>query len=109
MSAFALSPDGRFVAFDSEASNLVSGDTSGFDIFLRDTQKGTTKRLSVDASGKQGNGLSLFPSLSADGRYAAFESIASNLVSGDTNGDSDVFIAPAANITYQFYLPRVIR
>jgi Tol biopolymer transport system component len=105
----SISADGRYVTFDSEASNLVNGDTSGFDVFLRDTQTGTTRRLSVDASGKQGNGLSLFPSISADGRYAAFESIASNLVSGDTNGESDVFVVPAASNPYQVFLPRMIR
>lgn len=89
----SISADGRYVAFNSYASNLVNGDTNGkSDIFLRDTQAGTTTRLSVDSSGVQGNGDSYSPSISVDGRYVAFESTASNLVSGDTNNTSDVFL-----------------
>jgi Tol biopolymer transport system component len=97
------------VAFDSGASNLVGGDTNGtYDIFLRDTQTGTTSRLSLDSSGVQGNGDSGSPSISADGRYVAFYSLATNLVSGDTNGKFDVFVAPTPTIS-RIYLPLVIR
>jgi Tol biopolymer transport system component len=93
----SISADGRYVAFCSSASNLVNGDTNGkWDIFVRDTQTGTTKRLSLDSSGVQGNDGSYHPSISADGRYVAFYSYASNLVSGDTNGKRDVFVVPAS-------------
>jgi len=89
----SISASGRWVAFESGASNLVSGDTNGYwDIFVRDTQANTTTRISVDSSGVQGNEPSLSPSISADGRYVAFVSVASNLVSGDTNGMIDVFV-----------------
>jgi len=89
----ALSADGRFVAFSSYASNLVSGDTNGKeDIFLYDTQTETTIRVSVATDGTQGNDFSNYHTISADGRYVAFQSMASNLVSGDTNGDYDVFV-----------------
>ncbi|MGG7379584.1 hypothetical protein ACQ7B2_12785, partial [Escherichia coli] len=82
-----ISADGRFVSFYSAASNLVAGDTNGInDSFIRDRQTGTTERISVSDSGQQGNGDSFQPWLSADGRFAAFRSQASNLVSGDTNG-----------------------
>ncbi len=87
----AISADGRFVAFDSNATNLVAGDTnSAYDIFVHDRQTGTTTRVSVDSAGNQANGYD--PSLSADGRFVAFTSGASNLVAGDTNGASDVFV-----------------
>jgi len=89
----AMSPDGRYVAFQSQASNLVSGDTNATsDLFVRDRQSGTTERVSLDSLGAQGNDDSLNPSLSADGRYVAFQSWASNLVSGDTNARRDVFV-----------------
>ena len=81
------------MVFRSDASNLVSGDTNGtWDIFLRDTQTGTTSQLSLDSSGVQGNDGSYSPSISADGRTVAFISYASNLVSGDSNGKEDVFV-----------------
>ena len=71
----SISASGRWVAFESGASNLVSGDTNGYwDIFVRDTQANTTTRISVDSSGVQGNEPSLSPSISADGRYVAFVS-----------------------------------
>jgi WD40-like Beta Propeller Repeat len=89
----AISGDGRYVAFESDASNLVSGDTNGFgDVFVHDRQTGQTSQVSVATNGTQGNALSDRPSLSADGRYVTFESGASNLVSGDTNGFGDVFV-----------------
>ncbi len=89
----AITSDGRFVAFRSGASNLVSGDTNGRgDIFVHDRQTGETSRVSVASDGTQGNGNSAFPAISADGRYVAFGSDASNLVVGDTNGGFDVFL-----------------
>ena len=88
-----VSADGRYVAFVSDASNLVMGDTNGRpDVFLRDTQTGTTIRASTDSSGVEGDSDSGSPSISADGRYVAFESLATNLVSDDTNGHRDVFV-----------------
>ena len=89
----AISADGRFVAFYSYATNLVSGDTnSTFDIFVHDRQTGTTERVSVATGGAEATGVSLVPAISADGRFVAFHSDATNLVSGDTNGQSDVFV-----------------
>ncbi len=89
----SISADGRFVAFVSTASNLVSGDTNGVaDVFLHDRITGETSRVSLSSGGDQGNGQSITPSISANGRYIAFVSGASNLVSGDTNGAADVFL-----------------
>jgi Ca2+-binding RTX toxin-like protein len=89
----SISADGRFVAFDSNASNLVPGDTNNtFDIFVRDVLTNTTSRVSVNSAGNQGNNFSLFPSISADGRFVAFDSNASNLVPGDTNNTTDIFV-----------------
>ena len=91
--ASGVSADGRYVVFWSVATNLVPGDTNGaWDIFITDRQNGTTERMSVDSNGIQGNHNSLNPSISADGRYVAFESHASNLVPDDTNSDWDVFV-----------------
>ena len=92
----SISADGRYVAFESVASNLVSGDTNdrygddsssyrGNDVFVHDRQTGETTRISVASDGTEGNGESGSLSISADGRYVAFASLASNLVSGDTN------------------------
>lgn len=89
----AISTDGRYVAFESEANNLVPGDTnSKVDIFVRDLQADVTERVSVDSFGIEGNHDSTYASISADGRFVAFESYASNLVSGDTNAERDCFI-----------------
>jgi len=88
----SISADGRFVAFFSHASNLVPGDTNGqADSFVHDRQTGETTRVSVASDGTQGNSYSYSPSISADGRFVAFYSHASNLVTGDTNGLQDVF------------------
>src|SRR5207253_2716603 len=82
----ALSADGRFVAFDSAATDLVAGDTNGTnDVFVHDRQTGITERVSVASDGTQGNKASSYPALSADGRFVAFDSDATNLVAGDTN------------------------
>ncbi|MGQ0845793.1 MAG: TolB family protein [Sporichthyaceae bacterium] len=89
----ALSADGRWVAFVSEANNLVPGDTNGRrDIFVRDTGSNATVRVSVDSRGVQANHESFNPSISADGRFVAFDSFADNLVPGDRNGRFDVFL-----------------
>ena len=93
--ACAASADGQIIAFVSLASNLVSGDTNGFnDVFVHDRRTGITERVTVDSAGTEGNGDSYDygPAISADGRFVAFPSEASNLVSGDTNGGSDVFV-----------------
>ncbi|MFO0980863.1 MAG: calcium-binding protein [Planctomycetota bacterium] len=89
----AVSADGRFVAFASVASDLVPGDTNGWeDVFVHDRQTGATTRVSVDTQGGQGNNPSFNPAVSADGRFVAFASVASNLVPGDTNDSCDVFV-----------------
>ena len=89
----AISADGRFVAFESIAGNLVPGDTNNtWDVFVRDLQAGTTERVSVGSGGTEGDSFSWSASISADGRFVAFTSRADNLVSGDTNGSSDVFL-----------------
>lgn len=86
----SISADGRFVAFDSTASNLVPDDTNETtDVFVKNVQTGDIVRASEDAAGNEGSGFD--PRLSADGRFVAFESGASNLVSDDTNNFTDVF------------------
>ncbi|NIM50846.1 MAG: hypothetical protein GTO22_16625, partial [Gemmatimonadales bacterium] len=88
-----ISGDGRYVAFQSCAANLVPGDTNGdFDAFVRDRVAGTTELVSVTASGQSGNQASSPPVISPDGRYLLFGSWASDLVPGDTNGYHDVFV-----------------
>jgi Tol biopolymer transport system component len=88
-----VTSDGRYVALWSEASNLVPGDTNGVaDIFVHDRQTGTTERVSVASDGTEGDSVSIFPSVSSDGRYIAFGSYASNLVPDDTNGVADIFV-----------------
>jgi Tol biopolymer transport system component len=96
----SLSADGRFVAFVSLATNLVAGDTNRRqDIFVRDTCVGgpagctpSTIRVSVDSAGTEANSVSVRPAISADGRFVAFVSLATNLVAGDTNGVHDIFV-----------------
>ena len=89
----AISDDGRYVAFESMASNLVAKDTNGQrDIFVRDRQAKTTERINVASNGTQANSHASLDSISDDGRYITFSSDASNLVANDTNGQSDVFV-----------------
>ncbi|MDQ3064730.1 MAG: hypothetical protein M3Q36_00460 [bacterium] len=89
----SISNDGRYVTFSSTASNLVTGDTNGLeDVFVRDMQTGTTTRVNTDSSGAQGNSGAFYVYISGDGRYVAFSSYSTNLVAGDTNGFSDVFV-----------------
>lgn len=95
----AISADGRFVAFSSYSSNLVGGDTHscadfGYpyncsDVFVHDRQTGVTERVSISSDEVQSNGDSYLPSVSGDGHYVAYYSVASNLVTGDTNNSCD--------------------
>lgn len=104
-----VSDDGRFVVFESLATNLVANDSNTYaqvcpgnppritnipasDIFLRDRTLGTTARVSVDSSGNQANSRSRRPAMSANGNFIVYQSEASNLVSGDTNGQQDIFL-----------------
>jgi Tol biopolymer transport system component len=90
----AISADGRFVAFESLATNLVgTNDTNNsMDIFVHDRNTGTTERISVASDGTEGNNASSAPAISADGRFVAFQSDATNLVAGDANGRTDIFV-----------------
>ena len=88
-----ISTDGRFVAFESNATNLVRDDTNlASDAFLRDRVLGTTERVSVSSAGTESNGFSYSPSVSSDGRLVGFMSGSNNLVAGDTNQEHDVFV-----------------
>jgi Tol biopolymer transport system component len=86
----SISANGRYVACESKATNLVKGAT-GSNIFVRDLRKHKTKLASVSSAGKEANAASYNPSISGDARYVAFESTASNLVKHDTNKSSDIF------------------
>ena len=89
----SISGDGRYVAFASDANNLVSGDNNdAHDVFVHDRQTGQTTRISIATNGTQSNADSWGPSISADGRYVAFTSYASNLSNGDTNNERDAFV-----------------
>jgi Tol biopolymer transport system component len=88
-----VSSNGQFVVFQSDASDLVPGDTNNCsDIFVRDLAAGTTRLVSVAVDGGSANGASFEPVMTPDGRYVAFISSARNLVAGDTNGIADVFV-----------------
>lgn len=87
-----FSADGGFVAFHSNASNLVEGDENDLtDVFVHDLSSGETTRVSRGLAGAESNGESFIPAISGDGRYVAFQSWASNLVPGDTNGTPNVY------------------
>lgn len=89
----SVSADGRYVVFESDATNLIDTDTNeARDIFLRDTVAGTTIRISVDSDGIESNGSSMNARISSDGAFIVFESDASNLVLNDTNGLTDIFL-----------------
>ncbi len=95
-----VSNDGRYVAFTSYASNLVPGDTNNQqDVFVRDTAAATTTRINVGPLGAQADNLSSDLSISNDGSKVAFRSLATTLVTGDTNGSPDVFVADIAGGT----------
>jgi Tol biopolymer transport system component len=93
----AITPDGRYVVFDSSDATLVPG-LSGrhSQVFVRDRLTATTALVSVRGSGAHGNGDSEHAAISADGRFIAFESDADNLVNGDTNISTDVFVRDRA-------------
>jgi Tol biopolymer transport system component len=96
----AISASGRFVAFASRATNLVSHDRNGAeDVFLRDRRTGTTRLASVATDGSQGRRGSSEPAISGDGRALVFQSSASNLVRGDRNGVLDIFLRDVRNRT----------
>jgi cold shock CspA family protein len=89
----AISGDGRFVAFDSVARNLVANDTNGWsDVFVHDRVTGATVLVSKNSAGVQGNSGSYDPVISGDGRFVAFESMSDNLVANDANRVQDVFV-----------------
>ncbi|MCH8025220.1 MAG: PD40 domain-containing protein [Chloroflexi bacterium] len=88
----ALSDDGRYVVFTSDASNLSPSDTNGRDVFVHDRQTGSTELVTIASDGTQANRAALFPAISGNGRYIAFQSDADNLVPGDTNGVGDIFL-----------------
>jgi len=99
-SSQCISADGRFVVFVSSAANLVAFDSNNkTDVFLHDRRSGNTKRVSVDSAGLQANSDSDAPAISSDGRFVAFQSDATNLVAGDGNGASDVFVRDLQNGT----------
>jgi hypothetical protein len=87
-----MTRDGRYVVFQSAASNLVAGDTGNTDVFIKDLQTGEVERASVADDESQANGGSFNATCSEDGRYVAFQSNANNLVVGDTNGADDIFV-----------------
>lgn len=94
----AISGDGRFVTFTTNAATVVADDTnSSNDVFIHDRETGETSRVSVAADGTEGDGDSAGASISSDGRYVAFQSWASNLVAGDNNGQQDVFVRDMYN------------
>src|SRR5262249_54366835 len=90
---YALSGDGRFVAYASAVTSRVQGDhNAATDVFVYDGVQHRTERVSGAADGTEGDLDSSSPALSGDGRFVAFDSDATNLVPGDTNGASDVFV-----------------
>jgi hypothetical protein len=95
-----ISPNGRFVAFSSKATNLVTPATNGLaHVFVRDRVAGTTELISVDSSEARANNNNIVTGISADGRFVAFSSPATNLVASDTNAKADVFVRDRLNGT----------
>jgi Tol biopolymer transport system component len=92
-SSASISADGRYVAFDSFAENLIANDTNDVsDVFIRDRKRRTTERVSLTNAGAEGNSSSEYPFLSANGRFVAFQSSATNLVGNDTNATTDIYV-----------------
>ncbi|HYF50417.1 MAG TPA: hypothetical protein VEJ63_13490 [Planctomycetota bacterium] len=87
-----ITPDGKLVVFESSASNLVPGGSTTRQVYLRDLTTGNIELVSVNLSGGPGNGFSYQAHISADGRYVSFTSAATDLVSGDTNAQDDIFV-----------------
>ena len=93
ISSSSVSQDGRYVTFWSDADNLVPGDTNGLrDVFVHDAVSGTNFLVSVNTNGVPGNGVSIDPAISGNGRYVAFTSSSSDLVTNDTNNITDIFL-----------------
>jgi PKD repeat protein len=89
----SISANGQVVAFESTAATLVPGDSNGVqDVFVRDRTAGTTERVSVASDGTEANGASGEASISANGQYVAFTSVATNLVEDDSNACADIFV-----------------
>jgi Tol biopolymer transport system component len=89
----SISRDGRFVAFSTNAKNLIAGDNNDTsDIYVRDRALGTTTRASVSFQGTEALEGAFQGSISADGRFVVFDSFSPNLVLGDTNNAGDVFV-----------------
>ena len=106
----AISADGRFVAYQSYASNLVADDSNtAYDIFVHDRLTGATTRVLVESTGWQANGSSGAVALSADGRYATFSSQADDLVLLDTNGVEDIFVHDLGEHPLRFFMPIIKR
>lgn len=99
--SIAVTPNGRFVLFDSTASNLVPGDSNGLaDVFVRNRRTGRTSRVSVGVDGRQANGASIGESITPDGRFVVFISAATNLTrEPDRNGERDIFVRDRARGT----------
>lgn len=93
LSPFPASADGRYIAYASDADNIVPGDTNGFrDVFVRDLASSASVLVSAAPNGVSGNGISSEPAMSGDGRYVAFTSSTTNLVAGDMNQAMDIFV-----------------
>ena len=88
----SISADGRYVAFQSFANNLVDGDNGNGDVFVHDRSTGITERVSLSSTGEPANNQSDRLTISADGQFVAFTSRATNLVAGDTNQKIDIFV-----------------
>lgn len=103
----AISGDGRYITFMSEASNLVDDDSNGVvDAFLHDRQSGTTRRVSLSPTGAESDGESYEPvAISTDGRYVSFASDATNLMANDNNGYADVFLRAVPQISVTSVIP----
>jgi Tol biopolymer transport system component len=89
----SISANGRFVTFTSDATNLVKGDNNGFnDVFIHDLKTGITSLVSQTPDGTPGNGSSDGGRISDDGSFVFFDSRATDLIAGDTNGKQDAFV-----------------
>ena len=98
----SISADGRYIAFESSASDLVADDlNTASDIFVYDKFSDTVEIVSLTSGGLQADGNSTYPLISSDGRYVVFSSLATNLVAGDTNGESDIFMYDRQNDTIE--------
>ena len=89
----SISADGRYVAFDTSAENLIASDTNNYiDVYVRDRKRRTTVRVSLTNAGAEGDSESSYAFISANGRFVAFQSYASNLIGTDTNATTDIYV-----------------